>query len=26
LLDSFFGSLLDAIGDAGSLGHVGGVF
>jgi len=26
LLYSFFGSLLDAIGDAGSLGHVGGVF
>jgi hypothetical protein len=26
LLYSFFGSLLDAIGDAGSLGHVGGIF
>ena len=26
LLDSFFGSFLDAIGDARSLGHVGGVF
>jgi hypothetical protein len=26
LLDSFFGSFLDAIGHAGSLGHIGGVF